>query len=152
MNDTVNGDERTCSGSVNKVMQGYLLSGFLAIVGLLFIFVLDKSSPDAVLIGCVPLLFAVIVGALAYRGARNSDRLLVLNNEGMFFKGWSNDVIPWPQIAKVEPGGSRISAFLRVELSDPAAPRPMLKIPAGDLSVPMQEVVEVAQGFMSRSA
>ena len=152
MNDTVNSDEWTCSGSVNKVMQGYLLCGFLTIVGFAFIFVLDKSSPDAMLIGFVQLLFAAIVGALAYRGSRYSDRLLVLNNEGMFFRGWGNNVVPWQKIARVEPGGSRISAFLRVELSDPTAPRPMLKIPAGDLSVPLQEVVEVAQGYMSRTA
>jgi hypothetical protein len=150
MDDTVNNDEWVCSGSINKVLQGYLLSGFLAIVGLLFLFVLDKSSPDAIAIGYVQLVFAVVVGLLAYRGSRNSGRVLIMNNDGIWYRGWGQGPVPWMQIATIDAGGSRINAFLRVKLGDPGSPRPVLKIPAGDLATPLNEVIEVANGYLSR--
>lgn len=149
--NTAIGNEWTCDGSANKVLQGYLLSGFLAIVGILFIFVLNDSSPDAVTIGYVQLLFSAIVGVLAYRGARSSDRILIINDDGIWFKTWATSVIPWNQIISIEIAGSRFNASLKITVKDTAPKGPTLKISGADLAAPLEIARQEAQAYHSRA-
>ncbi len=144
-------DEWTCDGAKNKTFQGYLLCGFLAIVGLLFIFVFNDASPDATMIGFVQLLFSVLVGGLAYRGGRNLERQLVMNGDGISFRGWGTTVYPWHNVSSVEISGSRINAFLRINLQKSNGSKTSLKISQGDIAAPLDAARDAAETFLSTS-
>lgn len=167
MNDkTVDGSEWVCGISKNKVQQGFLLAGFLVVSGFVLMFVLNSASQDAALIGMINIAFGVLVFFMAKRSAANSKRLLVLNDEGVWYKDWKGPVIPWEQIAHFQLGGSRIKASLQVTLKDPetvitmldVADRaafeknplynsPVIKIPNGSLAEPLETVHEKMKEF-----
>lgn len=171
MTDAIdNATEWVCGISKNKTQQGYLLAAFMVISGLALMFFLDSASEDAALIGMVNIAFGAIVFFLARRSAMNSQRLLVLNADGVWYRDWKGPVIPWNQIANIEVGGSRIKAALRITLRDPeavitmldAADRPgfeknplnilpVITIPNGSLAVPLDQVAERMKDFARRA-
>ena len=159
---TENNTEWVCGISKNKVQQGYLLAGFMALSGLALMFYLNEASEDATLIGMINLIFAAVVFYMTRRSITKSSRLLVLNSDGVWFRDWKGPVIPWQQIGNAELSGSRIKASVRITLKDPeavmtlldAADRtafeknplinmPVLKIPNGALAVPLEQVQEM---------
>ncbi len=158
---TEDSTEWICGISKNKVQQGYLLAGFMAVSGLALMFYLNDASEDATLIGMVNLFFACVVFFMTRRSITKSSRLLVLNSDGVWFQDWKGPVIPWEQIAGIELSGSRIKACVRIALKDPDAVislidvadrtafeknplinMPILKIPNGTLAVPLEQVRE----------
>lgn len=165
-----NTSEWVCGISKNKIQQGYLLSGFMLISGLALMFVLDSASEDAAVIGMVNIAFGVIVFLMTRRSAINSRRLLVLSNEGVWYRDWKGPVIPWNQIAGLNLGGNRIKAAIEVTLKNPEiivtmldasdraafeknhlANMPVIKIPNGALEVSLDEVLEKMKEFGRRA-
>ncbi len=102
-----------------KTRQGYLLSGFLALVGLSFIFCFDNESVDAAMIGYLQLGFAALVLAMAYRTSAQSKELLVIDNTGIWYRDWRIPVIPWAMISRASVAGSRIKASLDITIENP---------------------------------
>jgi len=168
MNQESMGDGWVSGMSRNRLLQGYLLSGFLAVVALLFIFVLNDSSPDAQLIGFAQLFFAGIIFLLAYRNGVNSTRLLVMDSNGIWYQGWKTSAVPWNEISDVSVSGSRIKASVNVTLKDPDAwvdaksaaeqksirknplvVMPILKIPNGHVEASLPVIVEEAQSRLN---
>ena len=158
-NDTSDFGEWTCSMSRSKTQHGYLLAGFLILVGLVFIFIFPDASPDARIIGGVTVVFGCFIFAMAHRTMAKSQRLLVLNNKGIWYQDWKGPVVPWGQISDLDIAGSRIKAELRIAVKDidaiaglldesarkafiknPLEKGPILSIPNGNLNVPLDEV------------
>ncbi len=165
-NFTDNNTEWVCGISRNKIQQGYLLAGFMAVSGLALMFYLNDASEDAALIGMINLGFAAVVFYMTRRSITKSSRLLVVNSDGVWFRDWKGPVIPWKQIANVEISGTRIKASVRLTLKDPeavitlldAADRtafeknplinmPVLKIPNGTLAVSLEHIQEKLTEF-----
>lgn len=163
-------NEWVCGISKNKIQQGYLLAGFMVISGLALMFYFDSASEDAALIGMVNLGFAALVFFMTRRSLANSSRLLILNNDGVWFRDWKGPVVPWDQIAVFEVGGTRIKAALRVHLKDPEAVislldasdraafeknplfnAPTLRIPNGSLAEPLEIIHEKMNDFARRA-
>lgn len=168
MAESGNGNEWVSGISRNRLSQGYLLSGFLAIVALLFIFVLNDSSPDAQLIGIAQLFFAGLIFLFTYRNGARSGRLLVMNHEGIWYQDWKAPAVPWSHISAVGIGGTRIKASANVTLKNPdhwlntldqgdrtsvrknpLVVLPVLRIPNGHVDAPLEEVVRVAHSHLS---
>jgi len=165
-----NETEWVCGISKNKIQQGYLLAGFMLVSGFALIFFLDSASEDAAMIGVVNIGFAALIFFMTRRSLANSRRLLVLNDDGIWYRDWKAPVIPWDQISYMEVGGSRIKAALLVALKDPetviasidASDRtnfeknplfnaPVLKIPNASLAVPLDQVLEKMKEFAYRA-
>jgi len=162
--------EWVCGISKNKVQQGFLLAGFMVVSGLVLMFVLNTASPDAAIIGMINIAFGLIVYFMSRRSALNSSRLLVLNEEGVWYRDWKGPVVPWDQIANIELGDSRIKAAIRITLKNPdtvvtmldASNRaafeknqlvnmPIIKIPNGSLAAPLEQIREKMIEFAKRA-
>ncbi len=162
--------EWVCGVSHTKIQQGYLLAGFMFISGLALMFYLKDASQDATLIGMVNIVFAAFILFMTRRTLRNSQRLLVINDDGVWFRDWKGPVIPWKQILNVKVGGSRIKASVQITLKNPDAVvtlldasdrtgfeknplvnMPVLKIPNATLSVPLDEVAEKIKEYARKA-
>ncbi len=167
MNRSLNNEEIHFGISRNKIHQGYALAGFLGIVGISFLTVLREGSPDALLTGLLVLIGSGVIGTINYRRDNSSKSLLVLNKDGLWYKDWKGPIIGWNYIEKVELGGSKIKASVRITLTQPDAvvalleadkrpafeknpliTMPVLRIPAGSLDKELNEISDTITSYM----
>jgi len=160
-------NEWQCGISKNKVHQGYFLTGFLALVGISFITFLNSGSADASMLGLLMLAGSAAIGFMTYRNAQKSEILLILNNEGIWYKDWNVPTINWQHIDDIQLGGSKLKASIRLTLGDPnqvisqldkekrrafeknlLVALPILKIPAGNLESSLEEVRDKIKNYM----
>ncbi|MEM7169303.1 MAG: hypothetical protein AAF530_03995 [Pseudomonadota bacterium] len=101
-----------------KLQHGYLLSGVLAIIGLAFLFVAGQEIPNRELAGGAILLAAAVVFYFNWRNGQGSDIILRLSDQGIWYRGWGLETVPWERIAKLDVKGGRMQSFLYLELYD----------------------------------
>ena len=144
----------------SKLLHGSVIAGLLAALGLWLIFFAGASVPQAELAGVVNLILAAGVLFLARRAVGDPRPHMTLDRDGIWFRDWGLDKIPWHQIGHVYSGGIRLNSFACLELRDPEAvlaglPEeqrrklqsnrlvrpPRLLIPNGALDAPLPEIL-----------
>ncbi|MBT4889641.1 MAG: hypothetical protein HON65_08825 [Rhodospirillales bacterium] len=159
-----------CGISRNKIHQGYFLSGFLTLGGISSLTLLQQASPDATMYGLILLAGACLIGSMTYRTDKSSGSLLILNPDGLWFKDWNGPVISWKHIVGAETGGTKIKASVRITITDseavcslldagqrpafeknPLIRLPVLRIPAGSLETPLNEISDKINAFIKKN-
>ena len=112
---------RRFRGSSAKRVHGMLIAGLLAVVGVIALFSAGPGLPDGELIGALNLVLAGGVAAYVARTAWRPGIDLVLDDDGIWFRGWDLPTVPWRHVAEARMAGSRIRPLLYVELDDPEA-------------------------------
>ena len=170
MNTFSSNTEWHCGISRNKIHQGYFLAGFLTLGGVSSLTVLQGASPDATMFGLILLAGACLVGFMTYRNDKNSGSLLILNHEGLWYKDWNGPVIGWKHIQGAETGGTKIKASVRITIDNseaiaslldadkrsafeknPLVRLPVLRIPAGSLEKPLDEIRDIINQFITEA-
>ena len=154
------GERREFRASRTRIQHGFLLGAVLALVGLGTLLFAGPSVPDAELVGAVALALSAVMLFVALRHARDASARMVLAGEGIWFRDWGIDPVPWAAIDDAYTSGSRLQAFVSLRLRDPdgflaALPEaeskalranrlarlPELRIPHGALDVPLDQVL-----------
>jgi hypothetical protein len=104
--------------SRTKLQQGYLLGGFLMVIGLIVFLIGQQVVPDATLIAIGHVVVGVGVIGYSLHLARDPRPRLVLDADGVWYRDWNTRPIPWEQIRGVTTSGSRMSSFVCIELRD----------------------------------
>ncbi len=144
----------------NKLVHGALIAGLLLLVGLWLIFFADPSIAYAEVLGLINLALAGGILVVALRKAGDRQPHLVLDRDGIWFRDWGLDKVPWQQVRDVYTSGSRIQAFACIEIRDPQAllaglpderrrklnsnrlvRPPRLLVPNGALDAPLQDIL-----------
>lgn len=112
---------RTFRGSSSRRTHGLVVAGLLAVVGVIALFSAGPGLPDGELIGALNLVLAGGVAVYVARTAWRPGIDLVLDDDGIWFRGWDLPTVPWRHVAEARMAGSRIRPLLYVELDDPEA-------------------------------
>ena len=112
---------RAFRGSSARRVHGLLIAGLLAVVGVIALFSAGPGLPDGELIGALNLVLAGGVAVYVVRTAWHPGIDLVLDDDGIWFRGWDLPPVPWRHVAQARIAGSRIRTLLYVELDDPEA-------------------------------
>jgi hypothetical protein len=171
--DGMNGDtfSREFRVARNKLLHGALIAGLLAVLGLWFLFFAGASVPEAELAGLLNLMLAAAILFFALRRARDPRPQMVLDREGVWYRDWGLDKVPWNAIAAVGTGGSRLQPFAALELRDPESYLaglsqterrrignsrlyrvPRLLVPNGALDAPLDEVLAALRAGLEQNS
>ncbi len=148
-----------------------MIAGLLAVVGVIALFSAGPGLPDGELIGAINLVLAGGVAAYVVRTAWRPGIDLVLDDGGIWFRGWDLPPVPWRHVAEARIAGSRIRPLLYVELDDPEAlfaaidaaagkrrtANPLVRaarllIPNSALDAPLVEVAEAIREAHAKAA
>jgi len=102
----------------SKVQHGLLLAAVLAAIGFAMMFLGPGATSDAFPIGVINL--AVAAGILFYNLRAASDKAprLVVDAQGIWFREWGIDPVPWSEIAAARASGTRVQSYISVTLRD----------------------------------
>jgi hypothetical protein len=118
--------------------------------------------PDAELIGALHLGLAAAVAMSAAYFARDRSPHLVIDDEGIWFRGWRVGKLSWTEVSDAYLGGSRTRGYLCVRVHDserllaalnedeckrlarnPLVHLPELRVPNGALNASLDEIEAV---------
>ena len=100
-------------------LHGKVVGGVLATVGVILLLVPEGVVSDGLLIGVVMIALGGGVLLMTARTARDKRAHLVVDDEGIWYRDWGLDVIPWDEIDRVYVRGLRFKIMVCVELKDP---------------------------------
>lgn len=145
--------------SRTKVQHAGLLAAVLALIGGGVLLFGGGAVPDAGLIGGLQLALAVVVALSAAYLARDRAPRLTIDDEGIWFRDWRLDKLPWSEVADVYIAGSRVRSQLCVRvregdrlaaglpeqerkrlLQNPLVHPPELRVPNGALDAALPEI------------
>ncbi len=164
MTDPPAGSARAFGISRTKLQHGGLLAAVLAVIGLAALAVSGASLPDGWMIGLVNLCLAAGVGFFVWRAARDRRPLLVLDDDGIWFRDWKLPKVAWRQLRSAYAQGGRLQQAVCLEVGDPEAfaaglpdaargqlranrsiRLPLLLIPNGVVEASMPEILALVQ-------
>jgi hypothetical protein len=157
--------------SRTKLQQGYLLGGFLMVIGVIVFFIGQQVIPDATLIAIGHVVVGGGVIGYSIRLSLDPRPRLLLDADGVWYRDWKTRPIPWEQIRGVSTSGSRMSSFVCIELRDeqtllhiiPEGDRqkfksnrlvrlPKLLIPNNSVDAPFNELVDAIKAGLTHFA
>lgn len=165
-----NDDRHEFRISRTRLQHGVLLAVVLGAIGIVSLVLAGPTVPDGQLLGVINLVLAA--GVLAYVGhaARDTRPRLVLDRDGIWYRDWGIEPIPWRQIALARISGARINAHLAIELRDPDAllarlddrarrkftgnrlvRLPHVTIPNGALDASLEEILAAIRAHLDRA-
>ncbi len=155
-----NGERREFRASRIRVQHGILLGALLALIGLGIVLFAGTAVRDAELVGGVVLAMSAVMMVVTWRNARDTRARMVLDSDGIWFRDWNIQPVPWAAFDDAYTSGSRLQALVALRLHDPdgflaglpeaerkslGANRlvrmPELRIPHGTLDAPLDEVL-----------
>lgn len=101
-----------------RFVHGIGLTAFLLLCGLWFLLIDPDGFAGALWIGVVMVVVALGFGALTLRRARNREAQLIIDENGVWYQDWGLPSVPWSEIGEVYQKGSKIQAFVALQLSD----------------------------------
>ncbi len=153
-------DTREFRAGRAKLRHGLVVACLLAILGLWLILFAGDTVAHAELAGIVNLILAAGILFAAHRAANDPRPHMVLDKDGIWYRGWGLDRVPWHQICDAYSSGIRLNSFACIELHDPEAllaglpaeqrrkleanrlvRPPRLLVPNGALDAPLHEVL-----------
>ncbi len=152
--------EPTSHAFHTRTLHGQVVGGVVAAVGVALLFFPEAVVADAKLIGTVMIALGAGVYLTATRSAAAKRPRLIVSDEGVWYRDWGLDVVPWGEIARVYARGTRFKTTICVELEDPEgfladmAPAkrsrltsnpltrpPLLRVPIGTLNATFDELL-----------
>jgi len=156
----MNGERRKFRTSRTRVQHGILVSVVLALIGIGSLLFAGSSVRDVEMVGAAALIMSAIMLVMVWRNARDTRARMILDPDGIWFRDWRIGPVSWTAIDDAYPSGSRLQAFVALQLRDPEgflaglpeAERkalhsnrlgrmPELRIPHGALDAPLAEVL-----------
>ena len=150
-----------------RVQHGILLSVVFALVGVGSLLFAGPTVPDVELVGAAALVLSIIMLIVVWRNARDTRARMVLDSDGIWFRDWEIGSVPWAAIGDAYTSGSRLQAFVSLQLRDPddflaglpeaerkalrsnrLARMPELRIPHGTLDAPLNEVLTAIEAHL----
>lgn len=154
--------------SSGRLSHGMLLAGSVAAIGVVMIVAGPAVVPDAHLAGLVLLAASVGVLLMVRRQSRDTAPRLVFDRNGVWYRDWGLDPVPWTEIASAQVVGSRVRARLCIELAEghtvldgldgearakltrnPLVRPPKLYVPDGTLDTPLPEIAAAIRGHLA---
>ncbi len=145
--------------SPGKRTHGMIIAGLLAIVGILSLFAAGPGLPDGNMIGAVALAVAAAMAFHVRRTTGATGPGMVLDGDGIWFREWGMDPVPWRFIAGARMAGNRLRPLIYIEFDEsadlfahmeadggarpalgPLVRRGRLVVPNSALSAPLNEV------------
>lgn len=102
----------------SKVQHGILLAAVLAAIGMAVLIFGAGATRDSVSIGVFNLVIAAGILLYNLRALRDTAPRLVIDAQGIWFREWGIDTLPWSEIAGAEIAGSRVQSYVAVTLRD----------------------------------
>ena len=100
----------------SKLRHGLVVAGLLAILALWLILFAGDTVAHAELAGIVNLILAAGILFAAHRAANDPRPHMVLDKDGIWYRGWGLDRVPWHQICDAYSSGIRLNSFACIEL------------------------------------
>ncbi len=106
--------------SPGKRTHGMVIAGLLAASGVVSLIAAGPSVPDGETIGLVALALAAVVFFHVRRTTSTTGPAMVLDGDGIWFREWGMDAVPWRFIAGVRMAGNRLRPLIYIELDNSA--------------------------------
>ena len=140
------------TGSPGKRRHGLIISGLLAVVGIV---ALIADIQDGMMIGGIALIMAAGFAVHVMRSTGVPDAILTIDGDGVWFRDWGLPKVPWRHIGGIHVAGIRLRLLIHIDLIDgeaffaaigkrPTSPlvRPnRLEAPGGAFDAPIGDVV-----------
>lgn len=104
-----------------KLRHGLILAAVLTTIGLASIWLAPADLPYAGWLAAVNLLLAAAILLAVWRAAHDRKPRLIISDEGIWYRDWETDTVPWAAIAEAHLQGSRMQVFACIELRAPQA-------------------------------
>jgi len=102
----------------SKLQHGILLAAVLAAIGMAVLIFGMGAARDSASIGAFNLVIAAGILFYNLRALRDTAPRLVVDAQGIWFREWGIDTLPWSEIADAEIAGSRVQSYVTVTLRD----------------------------------
>ena len=100
-------------------LHGKVIGAGVTLLGLSMLLIPDLAVEDASPVG----IMMVVVGAtffyMSMRQSMTKEARLTVDADGVWFRDWRMDTVPWHEISDVYSAGSRFKPMICVELKDP---------------------------------
>ncbi len=100
-------------------LHGKVIGAGVTVLGLLMLLIPDLAVEDAPLVGVMMIVVGATFFYMSMRQSMTKETRLTVDAEGVWFRDWRMDTVPWHEIADVYVGGSRLKSMICIELKDP---------------------------------
>ena len=106
------------AGSPSKRRHGLIITGLLAVVGVIALLAAGPALPGGVMIGSFAL--AIAAGFLFHvlRSTSHGKAVLTIDGEGVWFRDWGLPKVPWRHIEGIHVVGIRLRLLIQIDLID----------------------------------
>ena len=101
-----------------RLVHGGVLAAFLAVLGLVMIFLGSPEDTGGLWSAVLPLALSGVVLFFLHRASRNRLDRLIIDRHGVWYHEWNHGPVPWTQIADVFQRGGRVQSHLAIQLRD----------------------------------
>jgi hypothetical protein len=106
--------------SPGKRTHGMVIAGLLAASGVVALVAAGPAVPDGETIGVVALALAAVVAFHVRRTTGTTGPGMVLDGNGIWFREWGMDTVPWRFVAGARMAGNRLRPLVYIELDESA--------------------------------
>ena len=100
-------------------LHGKVIGAGVTVLGLSMLLVPDLAVEDAPLVGVMMIVVGATFFYMSMRQSMTGEVRLTVDDEGVWFRDWRMNTVPWHEIVDVYVGGSRLQSVICVELKDP---------------------------------
>jgi len=102
----------------SRIQHGLMLAAVLAVIGLWALLFADPEITGGPLIGIIILGLAGGIAFYIWRLSRDKRPRLLVDRQGVWFRDWNLDPVPWSQIENTLQKGGRLQALFCLQLRD----------------------------------
>ncbi len=103
------------TASPGKRRHGLIISGLLAVVGIV---AMISSIADGMMIGAAALAMAALFALHVLRTTGDSDAVMTIDGDGVWFRDWDLPKVPWRHIGGIHVAGIRLRLLIHMDLID----------------------------------
>ena len=100
-------------------LHGKVVGAGVTVLGLLMLTMPGLTVEDAPLVGVMMIVVGATFFYMSMRQSMTKEARLTVGADGVWFRDWRMDAVPWHEIADVYLGGSRLKSVICIELKDP---------------------------------
>ena len=147
-------------------LHGKVIGAGVAMLGLLMLLIPDLAVEDAPLVGVMMVVVGATFFYMSLRQSMTKEARLTVDADGVWFRDWRMDAVPWREIADVYTAGSRLKPVICIELKDtagftarlpeeqrarlwrnPLVRMPVLRIPPKTIDAPAEKILAALKAF-----
>jgi hypothetical protein len=100
-------------------LHGKVIGAGVTLFGLSMLLIPDLAVEDASPVGIMMVVVGAIFFYMSMRQSMTKEARLTVDADGVWFRDWRMDTVPWREIADIYTAGSRFKPMICVELRDP---------------------------------